>query len=124
VGDYSSPLVRPGQADGLIALKLECVALHRHFLRKDGWIVANAPAISIVEDENPVATIDADPIALSIGDPRSVNLILLGHALAQPGRLFCSGASIEEAICRKSAGKKARAENALTALRGGLNAVI
>ena len=29
VGEYTSPLVRPGQADGLLSLKGETVALHR-----------------------------------------------------------------------------------------------
>ena len=42
IGGFSSPLVRPGQADGLLALKPETVPLHRHFLNADGWIVANA----------------------------------------------------------------------------------
>lgn len=41
-GDFASPLVRPGLADGLIAMKEENVALHRHFLRPGGWIIVNA----------------------------------------------------------------------------------
>ena len=122
VGVFSSPLVRPGQADGLLALKPENVALHRHFLRSDGWIVANAVAIAVVEAQHSTATIDADPLALAMGDPQSVNLIVLGRALAEPGRLFCTAAEVEKAIRRKLATRPALQEGALAALRAGIEA--
>jgi indolepyruvate ferredoxin oxidoreductase beta subunit len=122
VGEFSSPLVRPGQADGLLSLKAETVALHRHFLTTAGWIVANATSLAIVESEHPVATIDADPIALDLGNPQAVNLIVLGLALAVPGRLFCTAAEIEETIRRKLAGKPPLLEGALAAFRAGLKA--
>jgi indolepyruvate ferredoxin oxidoreductase, beta subunit len=120
VGTFTSPLVRPGQADGLIALKPETVALHRHFLRPEGWIVANAPALSVVETEHPLATIAADPLALDLGNPQAVNLLVLGRVLADDGRLFCGVAEVEETIRRKLAGKPALLEGALAALRAGL----
>ena len=120
VGTFSSPLVRPGQADGLLALKPETVALHRHFLRPEGWVVANAPPLSLVEIGHPLATIDADPMALALGNSQAVNLLVLGRALAGEGRLFCSVAEVEETIRRKMAGKPALLEGALAALRAGL----
>lgn len=120
VGEFSSPLVRPGQADGLLALKAETVALHRHFLKGAGWIVANATSLAIVEADHPVATVDADPLALDLGNPQAVNLIVLGRALAVPGQLFCTAAEIEETISRKLAAKPVLLEGALAAFRAGL----
>jgi indolepyruvate ferredoxin oxidoreductase beta subunit len=122
VGDFSSPLVRPGQADGLLALKPENVILHRHFLRPDGWIVANAPSIAVVEAEHPVETIDADTLALRNGTPQAVNLMVLGRALAGERRLFCGLADVEEMIGVKLARKPGLLEGSLAALRAGLEA--
>lgn len=120
VGEFSSPLVRPGQADGLVSLKAETVALHRHFLKAGGWIVANATPLGLVEPDHPLATMDADGAALSMGNPQSVNLIVLGRALAQPGWLFCTSADVEQTIQRKLAGKAKQLEGALTAFHAGL----
>ncbi|MSM41045.1 MAG: indolepyruvate oxidoreductase subunit beta [Geobacter sp.] len=120
IGPFTSPLVRPGRADGLLSLKSETVPLHRHFLRPGGWIAANALPIQIVETEHPVATVDADTAALSLGNPQAVNLIVLGRALAEPGRLFCTAAEVEETIRRKLAARPSLLEGALTALRAGL----
>jgi indolepyruvate ferredoxin oxidoreductase beta subunit len=120
VGSFTSPLVRPGQADGLIALKPETVDLHRHFLKNSGWIVANAPALAVVEAEHPAAFIDADPLALAMGNPQAVNLLVLGQALAGGDRLFCSAAGVEATIRRKLASKPALQEGALAALRAGM----
>ena len=120
IGDFSSPLVRPGHSDGLIALKPENVALHRHFLRDGGWIVANALPISVVEAEHPVATIDADTLALAMGTPQAVNLMVLGRALAEPGLLFCTVTDVEKALREKLSAKPSLLEGALVALRAGL----
>ena len=120
IGEFSSPLVRPGQADGLLALKPETVPMHRHFLKEGGWIVANAAPLAIVETEHPLATMDADTAALAMGNPQSVNLMVLGKAMAQPSRLFCTVAEVEETIQRKLAGKKGLLEGALAAFRAGL----
>ncbi len=119
IGTFSSPLVRPGQADGLLSLKGETVALHRHFLRPAGWIVANALPIQIVETEHVVATVDADAASLELGNPQAVNLIVLGLALAQPGQLFCSREQVEATIRAKLANKPKLLEGALTALAVG-----
>jgi indolepyruvate ferredoxin oxidoreductase beta subunit len=118
IGDFTSPLVRPGQADGLLSLKGETVPLHCHFLRPQGWIVANALPFQIVEAEHPVKTIDADATALALGNPQAVNLIVLGRALAFSD-LFCSREQVEAVIRTKLAGKPKMLEGALAALATG-----
>jgi indolepyruvate ferredoxin oxidoreductase beta subunit len=123
IGVFTSPLIRPGQADGLLSLKGETVSLHRHFLRQDGWIVANALAFQIVETEHPVDTIDADTASLALGNPQAVNLILLGRALTLPGRLFCNREQLEATIKTKLAARPKLLEGALAALHAGLKAI-
>ena len=120
IGEFSSPLVRPGHADGLLSLKAETVALHHHFLRPAGWITANALPLQIVEIGHPVATVDADAAALSLGNPQAVNLIVLGRALAQEGQLFCRREQVEATIKAKLAAKTKLREGALAALAAGL----
>ncbi len=120
IGEFSSPLVRPGQADGLLSLKAETVTLHRHFLRPERWIAANALPIQIVETEHFVATVDADAAALSLGNPQAVNLIVLGRALAEPGLLFCSREQVEATVRAKLSAKPKLLNGALAALDTGL----
>ena len=115
VGDFTSPLVRPGQADGLLSLKGETVALHRHFLRPTAWSVANC-----TRSETAQFTVDADRLALKLGNPQAVNLIVLGRALAEPGLLFCDREQIEAAIRAKLAARPKMLEGALAALHAGM----
>lgn len=121
VGGFASPLVRPGQADVLLALKPETVALHLHFLKEGGFVATNAVEFPPEAERFPHTQIDADPLALALGDPQAVNLIVLGRALAQDGRLFCSAQEVERAICRRLAGKEGPTARALAAFRAGLN---
>lgn len=120
VGGFASPLVRPGQADVLVSLKPETVALHLHFLKKGGFVASNALQIPAQAAGYPNATIDADSMALSLGDPQSVNLIVLGCALARAGRIFCSVEEVEAVIRSKMAGKDKQLARALAAFRTGL----
>jgi indolepyruvate ferredoxin oxidoreductase beta subunit len=120
IGTFASPLVRPGQANGLLSLKVETVHLHRHFLHPDSWIVANALPIQIVETEHAVATVDADAAALSLGNPQAVNLIVLGRALAEPNFLFCTREQVEATMRTNLAAKPKLLESALAALQAGL----
>jgi indolepyruvate ferredoxin oxidoreductase beta subunit len=118
VGTFTSPLVCPGQADGLIALKPGNVPLHRSFLQPGGWIVANAgDSFSLAG----ATTIDADTLALQLGNPQAVNLIVLGRALSL-GRLFCTRDEVAQVLRRKLHGKPALLEGALTALVAGTGA--
>jgi indolepyruvate ferredoxin oxidoreductase beta subunit len=116
VGPFSSPLVRPGQADGLLALKAETVPLHRHFLRPGGWSVANGDDVDAGGSRFPV---DADRLSMALGNPQAVNLICLGRALAEPGLLFCGREAVEATIRAKLADKPKTMEGALAALRAG-----
>lgn len=117
IGAFPSPLVRPGQADGLLSLKAETVPLHRHFLRQSGWIVANGA----IADVAPF-TVDADRLSLDLGNPQAVNLIVLGRALAEPGLLFCDRQQVEATVRAKLAGKPKMLEGALLALAAGMKA--
>lgn len=114
VGAFSSPLVRPGQADGLLALKAETVPLYQHFLRPQGWIVANDNAAGMAH-----ASVDADRLALALANPQAVNLIVLGRAVAEAGLLFCSRAELEATLRAKLAHKPPMLAGALAALTAG-----
>lgn len=121
-GEFSSPLVRPGRADGLLAMKEENIALHRHFLRPGGWIVANASRVPAGLEGHPVHVIDADALALEIGSPQAVNLILLGFALARltDAGLFCSTSQVIATIEHRLGEKGALRAASLKALRLGM----
>lgn len=114
-GDFASPLVRSGQADGLLVLKEEILPLHRRFLSPGGWIVTNGTRAS--EGNETIHTVDADGLAQETGNPQSANLILLGFALSRLGTaetgglLFCSPDDIRAAL-RQRLGER---ENLLTA---------
>ncbi|MRR37758.1 indolepyruvate oxidoreductase, partial [bacterium] len=109
--------------DGLIAMKGENVAIHRHFLRPGGWIVVNAKAAPAGLDGHPVHVIDADLRALELGNPQSLNLILLGFALARlaaAGDLFCTADQVLGTIERRLADKGKLRDSSLAALRLGM----
>ena len=117
VGDFHSPLIRPGQADGLLALKAENLAAHGAFLNPDGWTVVNAAG------DLPGA-LDAEAIARDLGNPRAVNLILLGFALAskgKPGRplLFCRTEDVDRAVQETLSERPKLMDGALAALAAG-----
>jgi len=121
-GDFASPLVRPGQANGLLALKAESVNLHRHFLCPGGWIVVNAPTPPVV-DGHPVYALDADHGARELGNPQAVNLIMLGFALARlapAGDLFCAVHEVIETVEHRLAEKGTLRSASLAALRWGM----
>ena len=83
VGEFLSPLIRPMQADGLMALKAENLVAHRNFLRSDGWSIVNADPKSEIPDDLVLQKVDADSIAQAIENSKAVNLIVLGFALAK-----------------------------------------
>lgn len=115
IGDFASPLIRPGQADGLIALTASNVALHRPFLRADGWIAANSAEPLCLAEPLHEATIDADQISRQMGNPRAVNLIVLGRALASDS-LFCTADEVSAVLRQQFAGRPAQLDAALAAI--------
>ena len=120
VGAYTSPLIRTGQADVLLAMKDEGAAQHGHYLHRDGWAVVNGAAIA-----QGWRQLDADGLAHQIGNPRAVNLVVLGGALAEGATrpLFCTAEDIRAVMAERLAAKPALLEKSYKALDAGLQAV-
>ena len=128
VGNYTSPLIRPAQADGLLALRAENLAQHGGFLKKGGWIIANGDDGIQTENSTPLEAIDADTLAQEIGNPKAVNLIVLGFALAMAenkggngNSLFCSMTEIKAVLEGRFGKNKKMLEASLKALEAGYN---
>jgi indolepyruvate ferredoxin oxidoreductase beta subunit len=126
VGDFSSPLIIPGKADGIIALKAETLSQHGGYLRTRGWAALNSA--EPVEHSNDIQLVvrDAEKLAHQINDPKSVNLIMLGFALNAVEKidtdkrgLFCGVEDIATVLTRRLQGKKTKLESALYALKTG-----
>jgi indolepyruvate ferredoxin oxidoreductase beta subunit len=126
VGDFSSPLIRPFKADGLLVLKDENIAQHGSFLRKGGWAVVNSNKDLNIDNNTAACGVDADKLAQEISNPKSVNLIVLGFALARAGQklanginLFCSRADIKKVLRKKFGSRKKLLDAAIKALETG-----
>jgi indolepyruvate ferredoxin oxidoreductase beta subunit len=129
VGDYSSPLIRPRQADGLLVLKTENLGVHKNFLKANGWVVANAADKSKPASELPVHHIDADALARKIANPKAVNLIVLGFALAQirkagakRNKFFCTMTDIKSVLRNRFGKNRKLLDASLKALEAGYKA--
>jgi len=94
IGDFSSPMIRHGQADGMLALRAENIPLHEAFVKTGGWIAANSPVPCTCQRSVSMHGVDADTHATSLGSPKSANLILLGFTLGgfttDKTPLFCT----------------------------------
>jgi indolepyruvate ferredoxin oxidoreductase beta subunit len=129
VGDFSSPLIRPFKADGLLVLKDENIAQHGSFLRKGGWAVVNSGNDLKIEKTLTASGVDADKLAQEISNPKSVNLIVLGYALARAGQkagnginLFCSLSEIKKVLRKGFGNRKPLLEASIRALEAGYKA--
>lgn len=126
IGDFASPLISPGNADGLIALKAESLDQHGGFLKSGGWAVINGPAPPTIEETARRYYLDADRLAREMDDARSVNLIMLGFALSNVRRgvlghdgLYCSPHDVEAVLERRLKVKNHRRQSSLQALKAG-----
>ncbi len=126
VGDFSSPLIRPFQADGLLVLKDENIAQHGAFLKKGGWAVVNSDSDLNIEDHAAAKGVNADRLAQEISNPKSVNLIVLGYALACAGQktadgtgLFCSLADVKKVLRKRFGSRKPMLDASIKALEAG-----
>lgn len=121
-GSFSSPLIRPGKADLFIALKQENVQQHKGFLKPGGAIVVNAGSGFVLPESGKGAFIDADELSARDNAPGSVNLYMLGAALA-----VCPVCTLEEVnrqIAERLAGKNPQiAEKALACVARGYTVV-
>ena len=131
VGDFSSPLIRPLQADGLLVLKAENMLPHGGFLKSGGWAVANGHNDAMPDVNIPAASIDADCLAQKIANPKSVNLIVLGFALAKTEQtagdqenLFCSFGDINTILKGRFGKNKKMLDASLKALQAGYDAEV
>ena len=116
-GDFTSPLIRPFTADGLLALKSENLSQHSSFLKPGAWAVVNSPEAF---DCNVSASfIDADQFAEKINNPKSVNLILLGFALAKIPDMLCTFEEIKQVIEEQLKEKKELLAASLKAVETG-----
>ncbi len=126
VGDFSSPLIRPLQADGLLVLKAENMLQHGAFLKPGGWVVVNGHNDTLPKTDLPVAAIDADTLAQKIANPKSINLIVLGFALAKTEQaaddqvsMFCSCKDIKAVLKERFTKNKMMLAASLNALQTG-----
>jgi indolepyruvate ferredoxin oxidoreductase beta subunit len=129
VGDFSSPLIRPFQADGLLVLKDENIAQHGSFLKPGGWAVVNSTTDMKINNNTTASAVDADRLAQEINNPKSLNLIVLGLALARAGRrgkdridLFCSLADVKKVLKKRFGDRKKLLDASLLALQAGTQA--
>ena len=126
VGDFSSPLIRPFKADGLLVLKDENIAQHGVFLKTGGWAIVNSDHDLKAGKKIAASTIDADKLAQEISNPKSTNLILLGFALARAGQvtkdrinLFCSLTDIKRVLKKRFGSRKKLLDASIKALEAG-----
>ena len=130
VGDFSSPLIRPAQADGLLVLKAENLAQHGAFLKSTGWAVVNGGDDVQPDADYPIDRIDADSLAQEIENPKAVNVILLGFTLAkaeqsakEKERLFCSADDIKTVLENRFGRKQKMLSASFKALDAGYQAL-
>jgi len=89
IGDFSSPLIRKGAADILLAFDRDEAYRTLSFLKKGGLCFVNSPkedfwhpSIKAYLERNKIRaySFPADKVALALGAPRSANLALIGYA--------------------------------------------
>ena len=122
VGDFSSPLIRPFSADGLLALKPESLAQHGGFVKPGGWAIVNSNQPLQEPSELAISSIDADSLARAIGNLKSVNLIMLGAALSRLSSskdLFCALADIQAVLNVQVSGDPSKLEKFKAAIDAG-----
>lgn len=125
VGGYPGPLIREGNADGLIVLREENLVPHSRFLSPAGWAIVNSRALP--EGAGiPVHAVDAEGIAREAGYPQGTNLVLLGFLLSrlgtagEGGGIFCAPDDLRQALEKRFAKKPRVLEESLGALDLGI----
>lgn len=126
VGEFSSPLINPGQADGLIALKAENLSQHGGYLKKDGWATVNSPAPVEAAATGRLFFLDADRLARQMDGPKTLNLLMLGFTLRRisdtdfvNGGLHCDVDDVAAVLETRLKGKVKLLQTALRALKSG-----
>jgi indolepyruvate ferredoxin oxidoreductase, beta subunit len=129
VGEFSSPLINPGQADGLIALKAENLSQHGGYLKKNGWVTVNSSTPVEAGPPRQLFFLDADRLARQMDDTKTLNLLMLGFTLRQmsgvdfsSGGLHCDADDIAAVLEKRLKGKTQLLQNAIRALKAGASA--
>jgi indolepyruvate ferredoxin oxidoreductase beta subunit len=123
VGDFTSPLITPGSANGLIALKAESLDQHGGYLTSGGWATVNSAAPLDTRDACRPSYLDADRLARDLKNPKALNLIMLGFTLAE-GRLHCSLEEMKRVLEAKLRDRPSLLEASMRALDAGGDHVI
>jgi indolepyruvate ferredoxin oxidoreductase, beta subunit len=131
IGNFSSPLISPLKADGMLALKSENMAQHEGYLKPGSWAAVNCQSDANGDSSDNRFWLDADSLAQKIENTKSVNLIMLGFALAvssdhEDGKknLFCNIKEIITVIRVGLADKKMMLDSSIKALEAGYSAGI
>lgn len=126
IGDFSSPLIRPGHADGLLVLKNENLAQHGAFLKPGGWAVVNGRTALPGGAAFNAYSLDADQMAAEIDNPKAVNLIILGAAFSAaaqaqrgPESFFCNAEDIHEILHARLGSRVQMLKASLAAFQAG-----
>lgn len=126
VGEFVSPLINPGRADGLIALKAESLIQHGGYLKPGGWAAVNSPESLKTDAPATAFSVDADRVAREIDDPRSLNLIMLGFTLSSVqrgevghGMLHCSLDDVGTILNSRLRHNEGLLQSSLRALKAG-----
>jgi indolepyruvate ferredoxin oxidoreductase beta subunit len=128
VGSFSSPLIRAGNANGLLALKANSLAQHGYYLKPGAWTVVNSSQNATAKPEHSAYTVDAEKLARQIHNPKSVNLILLGFTLAvisdtMGNCLFCHLEDVKRVLQHRLAKNKNMLDDAVKAIEAGFKSV-
>ena len=126
VGNFSSPLIRPKQADGLLALKKENILQYRAYLRDDAWAVVNSKEALSSQNGLSAFAVDADSLSRKIGNPRAINLVVMGFAMARLSqtaadgpKMFCNLEDIKSIVAERLADNQKMLKASLHALEAG-----
>ena len=82
IGNFYGPLIGKGRADLLLALQREEGLRSLPMLKEGGEAVINAPSLPSIEGVK-VYPVDAGAIASGEGNPKGVNLVIVGYALGK-----------------------------------------
>ncbi|MDR1906126.1 MAG: indolepyruvate oxidoreductase subunit beta [Clostridiales bacterium] len=97
-----SPVIAEGDADFILGFEILEAFRYRHFLKKGGTIIVNIQEImpmpvvigaaeypknlaEILKSENNAAAVDAYSLALSAGNVKTVNTVILGYFAKKAG---------------------------------------
>ena len=113
VGPFHGPLIGPSEAEIGLFLHADNFPIHAHYLRSDAAAVVNGSGAPGAD------AVDADGLAVHVGQPRAANLALLGYA-AGKGVLFAGPDLFEETIRTVTPAK--HLDQSLAAFRAGVEA--